>query len=152
MALQCGSCWAFSTTGSIEGINAIYTGKLASLSEQELVDCDVSRDHGCHGGLMDFAFTFVIQNGGLDTEQDYKYVAEEEKCAVRKEHRHVVTIDSYEDVPPNNEIALKKVRQLLVTVKLNGLDRPCRPLHALSSSIICMRHIYRCTYMSCSWS
>ena len=81
-----------------------------SLSEQELVDCDVSRDHGCHGGLMDFAFSFIIQNGGIDTEKDYKYAAEEEKCAVKKRNRRVVTIDGYEDVPPNNEHALKKVK------------------------------------------
>ena len=67
------SCWAFSTTGAVEGINAIVTGKLQSLSEQELVDCDTTRDHGCHGGLMDFAFDFIIRNGGIDTEDDYNY-------------------------------------------------------------------------------
>lgn len=105
---QCGSCWAFSTTGAVEGINQIVTDKLVSLSEQELVDCDTSQDHGCHGGLMDFAFEFIKKNGGLDTEKDYKYTAEEDRCIVAKEHRTVVSIDGYEDVPGSDEISLLK--------------------------------------------
>lgn len=75
-----GSCWSFSTVGAVEGINQIVTGDLISLSEQELVDCDRTFNKGCHGGLMDYAFEYIIKNGGIGTEKDYPYSAREGTC------------------------------------------------------------------------
>ena len=79
-----GACWAFSATGAMEGINKIVTGTLVSLSEQELVDCDRSYNNGCNGGLMDYAFEFVVKNQGIDNEEDYPFQGGEKTCNERK--------------------------------------------------------------------
>lgn len=111
---SCGSCWSFSTTGSLEGAFAIKTGNLTSFSEQQLVDCDNflhgGTDNGCNGGLMENAFNWINKNGGLCAEDTYKYVSGitlkegvcEKKCSLIPDSKVFRVVK----VTPNSDLAM----------------------------------------------
>jgi len=108
---QCGSCWAFSATGDMEGTWALKTGNLVNLSEQELVSCD-PRAYGCEGGLMSAAYQYVIKNKGIETEPNYPYKSgttqQNEECDSKLESSPThVTVDGWTMIKPGTVDDLK---------------------------------------------
>jgi len=117
---QCGSCWAFSTTGSVEGAWFLAKGQLISLSEQQLMDCSSSEGNwSCEGGLMDSAFEYIIQNKGICTEASYPYQAVDRSTC--DSCTNVVSISSYTDVTVDSEAALQQaVAQQPISVAIEA--------------------------------
>jgi len=109
---QCGSCWAFGTTGDVEGVTFLSTGKLVSLSEQQLVSCDRKQDEGCNGGLQEDAFVYVAANG-ITTEKNYPYTSGEGKtmkCRQNEIDKPLTKVAGWKQVSKNakQEAKLRK--------------------------------------------
>jgi C1A family cysteine protease len=128
---QCGSCWSFSTTGALEGIYEIQTGKLVSFSEQQLVDCDKitnsvgprGKDHGCNGGLMENAFEWIHKNGGLCEEQVYPYVGTDGTCQTTCQTVPKSKIDSWVTVEPTDESFMTALTHQPVSIAIEADQR-----------------------------
>nr|ACX54787.2 cysteine protease [Arachis diogoi] len=126
---SCGSCWAFSTTGALEGAHYLSTGELVSLSEQQLVDCDHvcdpeeygACDAGCNGGLMNNAFDYILQAGGVQTEKDYPYSGRDETCKFDKS-KVAATVANFSVVSlDEDQIAANLVKHGPLAVGINAI-------------------------------
>lgn len=109
---QCGSCWAFASTGCLEGQELGRRGRfngssLVELSEQNLVDC-VKKDYGCNGGFMKDALDFVGEENGIDDEKSYPYEARTRKCRFNPD-KVAFADQAGALLPSGDEEALKKV-------------------------------------------
>jgi C1A family cysteine protease len=115
---QCGSCWAFSAVGALESAWAIKTGKLYSLSEQQLVDCSGSySNQGCNGGLMDNAFQYAEKNA-MCSEDSYPYIERDGTC--KKSCKGLVKVQSYVDLPQDPNALLQAVAKQPISVAVEA--------------------------------
>ncbi|GJP46868.1 hypothetical protein CLOM_g6120 [Closterium sp. NIES-68] len=144
---MCGSCYAFSAVGALEGAHYLATGELLNLSEQQIVDCDhncdpkekEACDSGCGGGLMNNVFRYIQKAGGLQTEQEYGYTGREGRCQFDS-GRVAARVESFVEVPQKDDqmqAHLVKYGPLAVALNANWMQSYVK---GVSCPLLCNRH------------
>ncbi|XP_066551438.1 cathepsin S [Amia ocellicauda] len=134
---SCGSCWAFSATGALEGQYFKKTGKLVSLSEQNLVDCTKNNkygNHGCKGGNSFRAFKYIRDNKGIASEKSYPYTGKDNKKCQYRRAQKAATCKGYTFLPRNNETTLRDALAVIGPIAVS-VDASQKTFHLYRSGI-----------------
>ncbi|XP_027331497.1 cysteine proteinase 15A-like [Abrus precatorius] len=146
---SCGSCWAFSATGALEGAHYLATSELVSLSEQQLVDCDHvcdpeeygACDAGCNGGLMNNAFEYIFQSGGIQREKDYPYTGRDRGPCKFDKSKIAASVSNYSVVSlDEDQIAANLVKNGPLAVAINAVFMQTY-IGGVSCPYICGKHL-----------
>ncbi|KAG6605054.1 Cysteine protease RD19A, partial [Cucurbita argyrosperma subsp. sororia] len=146
---SCGSCWSFSATGALEGANFLSSGKLVSLSEQQLVDCDHecdpeeqgSCDAGCSGGLMNSAFEYTLKAGGLMKEKDYPYTGTDRGACKFDKTKIAASVANFSVISLDEEqIAANLVKNGPLAIGINAVFMQTY-IGGVSCPYICSKHL-----------
>ncbi|KAL3884392.1 hypothetical protein ACJMK2_024533 [Sinanodonta woodiana] len=143
---HCGSCYAFSVIGAVEGQHFRKTGKLVSLSEQNIVDCSFKEgNNGCGGGNKHKSYNYIKNNNGVDTAEAYPYEAKNGPCRFRRSEVGA-TVTGYVDLPRNDEIALRHAVATIgpIAVSIRGFPGDFRFYdHGVYDNTNCGNRIHR---------
>jgi C1A family cysteine protease len=125
---SCGSCWAFSTTGSLEGAHQIATGTLLSFSEEQLVECDTAVNEGCNGGTQDEAYKYYEAGIKAELESVYPYTSGNGRsgaCTYDAASATAVTVSDYTNVTPSTVSQMKAAVTQQPTAVAIQANMPC---------------------------
>jgi len=143
---QCGSCYTFSATGALEAMHHRATGNLVSLSEQNLIDCSGNYGNaGCEGGMMDNAFQYIKDNGGIDTEKSYPYEATNGTCRYNPKYKGATDVGFY-DIKEGNEEHMKTALATMGPVSI-AIDARFRSFQFYKKGVYTSTEC--CQYPSC---
>lgn len=102
---QCGdSCGFYGPIGATEGQYFLKTGRLVSLSAQNLMDCVDEDETVCYGILPEDAYSYMLTNG-VDSQRSYPFTNDKRSCDFDPQDS-VTRIRKIVKIPRGDETAL----------------------------------------------